>query len=268
MSLLNSKEYKLYANFLNKLAKQLTAYYYSKLNKNFKVSNKLKGKGYDPVTTSDKAFEKFIRSQIIKKFPDHQVIGEEFGHKKSKSNFTWVIDPIDGTRSFVIGNPTWSNLISLNYKGNPVLGLANFPVLKKYYLNYSEKIAYVFNNGMKRKISVNKRATFKSVKVSAAFHGWLSLEKQKKIPQILKLMQFPCSDALSYSHLAEGRVDIVIQCSNKIWDIHPLIPIIKAAGGNISTWDNRDAINAGNILVSSNKTIHNKFLKLLKPVSK
>ena len=268
MSLLNSKEYKLYANFLNNLAKQLTAYYYSKLNKTFKVSNKLKGKGYDPVTTSDKAFEKFIRSQIKKKFPDHQVIGEEFGHKKSKSDFTWVIDPIDGTRSFVIGNPTWSNLISLNYKGNPVLGLANFPVLKKYYLNYSEKIAYVFNNGMKKKISVNKKATFKSVKVSAAFHGWLSLEKQKKIPQILKLMQFPCSDALSYSHLAEGRVDIVIQCSNKIWDIHPLIPIVKAAGGNISTWDNRDAINAGNILVSSNKTIHNKFLRLLKPVSK
>ena len=268
MSLLNSKEYKLYANFLNNLAKQLTAYYYSKLNKTFKVSNKLKGKGYDPVTTSDKAFEKFIRSQIKKKFPDHQVIGEEFGHKKSKSDFTWVIDPIDGTRSFVIGNPTWSNLISLNYKGNPVLGLANFPVLKKYYLNYSEKIAYVFNNGIKKKISVNKRVTFKSVKVSAAFHGWLSLEKQKKIPQILKLMQFPCSDALSYSHLAEGRVDIVIQCSNKIWDIHPLIPIVKAAGGNISTWDNRDAINAGNILVSSNKTIHNKFLRLLKPVSK
>ena len=81
-------------------------------------------------------------------------------------------------------------------------------------------------------------------------------------------MQFPCSDALSYSHLAEGRVDIVIQCSNKIWDIHPLIPIIKAAGGYIPTWDNRDAINAGNILVSSNKIIHSKFLKLLKPVSK
>ena len=268
MNLLNSKEYKLYANFLNKLAKELTTYYYSKLNKTFKVSNKLKGKGYDPVTTSDKAFEKFIRSKIKKKFPDHQVIGEEFGHKKTKSDFTWVIDPIDGTRSFVIGNPTWSNLISLNYKGNPILGLANFPVLKKYYLNYSDKVAYVFHNGKRKKISVNKKATFKSVKVSAAFHGWLPLNKQKKIPQILKLMQFPCTDALSYSHLAEGRVDIVIQCSNKIWDIHPLIPIVKAAGGYISTWDNRNAINAGNILVSANKTIHDKFLKLLKPVSK
>ena len=268
MNKFNSKNYPIYANFLNSLAKELTSFYYSKLNKNFKVSNKLKGKGYDPVTTSDKAFEKFIRAKIKNKFPDHQVVGEEFGHKKSKSDFTWVIDPIDGTRSFVIGNPTWSNLISLNFKGNPILGLANFPVLKKYYLNYSDKVAYIVNNGKRKKISVNKKVSFKDVKVSAAFHGWLSLDKQKKIPKVLKLMQFPCSDALSYSHLAEGRVDIVIQCSNKIWDIHPIIPIIKAAGGHLSTWDNRDAVNAGNILVSSNKTIHNKFLKLLKPVSK
>ena len=263
-----SKNYSVYANFLNKLAKDLTRYYYSKLNRTFKVSNKLKGKGYDPVTTSDKAFEKFIRSKIKNKFPDHQVIGEEFGHKKSDSDFTWVIDPIDGTRSFVIGNPTWSNLISLNYKGNPILGLANFPVLKKYYLNYSDKIAYVFENGKRKKISVNKKATFKNVKVSAAFHGWLSLNKQKKIPQILKLMQFPCSDALSYSHLAEGRVDVVIQCSNKIWDIHPLIPIIEAAGGIVTTWNNDNAVKAGNILVSTNKSIHKKMLKILKPVSK
>ena len=268
MDQFNSKNYLIYANFLNKLAKDLTSFYYSKLNRTFKVSNKLKGKGYDPVTTSDKAFEKFIRSKIKNKFPDHQIVGEEFGHQKSKSDFTWVIDPIDGTRSFVIGNPTWSNLISLNYKGNPILGLANFPVLKKYYLNYSEKTAYVVDNGKRKKLSVNNKATFQNVKVSAAFHGSLSLDKQKKIPQILKLMQFPCSDALSYSHLAEGRVDVVIQCSNKIWDIHPIIPIIKAAGGYLSTWDNRDAVNAGNILVSPNKIIHNKFLKLLKPVSK
>ena len=124
------KNYPKFANFLNKMAKDLTKFYYLKLNKTFKVSNKLKGKGYDPVTTSDKAFEKFIRAKIKKNFPSHQIIGEEFGYKKSKSDFTWVIDPIDGTRSFVIGNPTWSNLISLNFKGYPILGLANFPALK------------------------------------------------------------------------------------------------------------------------------------------
>ena len=268
MRTLNSKQNRVYASFLNNLAKELTKFYYSKLNKSFKVSNKLKGKGYDPVTTSDKAFEKFIRSKINKKFPSHQVIGEEFGYKKSSSDFTWVIDPIDGTRSFVIGNPTWSNLISLNFKGKPVLGLANFPILKKYYLNFSDKIAYVVHNNIKKKITVNKKVSFSNIKVSAAFHGWLSLDKQKKIPKILKLMQFPCSDALSYAHLAEGRVDAVIQCSNKIWDIHPVMPIIEAAGGIISTWNNKDAVLAGNILVSANQSIHNKLLKLLRPALK
>ena len=135
MSTLKSSNYKTYSNFIENLAKKLTKFYYLKLNKPFKISNKFKGKGYDPVTSADKAFEKFIRKQISKRFPDHQIIGEEFGHQKSKSNFTWVLDPIDGTRSFVIGNPTWSNLISLNYKGKPVICLANFPVLKKYYFN-------------------------------------------------------------------------------------------------------------------------------------
>ena len=268
MDQFNSKNYPIYANFLNKLAKELTRFYYYKLNKPFKISNKLKGKGYDPVTTSDKAFEKFIRLKIKKKFPDHQVIGEEFGHKKSKSDFTWIIDPIDGTRSFVIGNPTWSNLISLNYKGTPVLGLANFPVLKKYYFNTTDKTAFVCENGKKRKIKVNTKATFSKIKMSVGFNGYLSLKKQKKIPIILKLMQFPCADALSYSHFAEGKLDTVLQCSNKIWDIHPLIPIIKAAGGIVTTWKNENAIKAGNIICSSNKSIHNKVLKILKPVSK
>ena len=265
---IKSSDYKTYSKFIENLAKKLTKFYYLKLNKPFKVSNKLKGKGYDPVTSADKAFEKFIRKEIKKKFPEHQVIGEEYGHKKSQSDFSWVIDPIDGTRSFVIGNPTWSNLISLNYKGNPVLGLANFPVLKKYYFNTSINSAYVSENGKKRRIKVNSKATFSNMKLSAAFHGSLSLNQQKKIPQILKRMQFPCSDALSYSHFTEGKLDIVIQCGNKIWDIHALIPIIRAAGGIVTTWKNDDAKKAGNIICSANKILHNKMLKILKPVSK
>ena len=80
-------------------------------------------------------------------------------------------------------------------------------------------------------------------------------------------MLFPCSDAFSYSHLAEGKVDVVLQCSNKIWDIQPLIPIIEAAGGIISTWKNTNAKKGGNIIVTTNKKIHNKLLRILKPVS-
>ena len=267
MSLLKSTEYKVYSKFIENLAKKLTKFYYLKLNRPFKVTNKLKGNGYDPVTSADKAFEKFIRNEIKKKFPNHQVIGEEFGFKKSKSDYSWVIDPIDGTRSFVIGNPTWSNLISLNFKGNPVIGLANFPVLKKYYLNTSLNSSYVSENGKKRKIKVNRRSTFSNMKLSAAFHGSLSLNQQKKIPQILNRMQFPCSDALSYSHFAEGKLDIVIQCGNKIWDIHPLIPIIRASGGIVTTWKNEDPKKAGDIICSANKTLHAKIIKILKPVS-
>ena len=80
-------------------------------------------------------------------------------------------------------------------------------------------------------------------------------------------MQFPCSDALSYSHLAEGKLDVVIQCGNKIWDIHPLIPIIEAAGGIVSTWKNQNAIYAGNILTTSNRSIHKKILNILKKIA-
>ena len=165
----------------------------------------------------------------------------------------------------MIGNPSWSNLISLNYKGQPVVGLANFPILKKYYLNTSDKSAYVFESQKKTKISVSKNVPFNRIKLAGAFYGSLSDKQKSKIPKVRKLMQFPVSDALSYSHFSEGKIDVVLQCKNKIWDIHPLIPIIKASGGIVSTWDGKDPINAGRILVSANRLIHNKMLKLLKP---
>ena len=259
--------YKTYFKFLNNLAKELTRFYNKKLSKSFQVTNKLKGRGYDPVTSSDKAFERFIRSKITKKFPEHQIIGEEFGKKISKSEYSWVIDPIDGTRSYVIGNPSWSNLISLNYKGIPIIGLANFPSLKKYYINFNHKIAYKFENGKRKKIKVNNKIIFKNARIAGAFHGVLSLKKQMKIPKVLKLLQFPCFDALSYSHMAEGKLDIVIQCGNKIWDIHPLIPIIRAAGGKVSTWKGDEPINGGKIIVANNEKNKNQMIKLLKTVS-
>tara|TARA_Y100000591_G_scaffold313580_1_gene319167 strand:- start:581 stop:1378 length:798 start_codon:yes stop_codon:yes gene_type:complete len=262
------KSYRTYANFLKSLSFKLTRFYNEKLDKNFVVYNKRKGKGYDPVTTSDRAFEKFIRNEIKKRFPTHQIIGEEFGKNKSKSEFSWIIDPIDGTRSYVTGNPTWSNLIALNHNGSPVLGLANFPKLNKFYMNINKKTAYVYENKKKRRLKVNKKTSFKNIKLAAAFHGWLPIKKQLKIKNFLNKMQFPCFDALTYAQLAEGRLDVVVQCANKIWDIHPLIPIIKAAGGIVTTWENKSPILAGNIIVSNNQTNHEKILKLLKPALK
>ena len=118
------------------------------------------------------------------------------------------------------------------------------------------------------RISVSKKIAFSQIKVAGAFYGSLSHKQKLKIPKVVKLMQFPVTDALSYSHFCEGKIDVIIQRKNKIWDIHPLIPIIEAAGGIVSTWNNKNAVIAGNILVSANKSIHTKMLRLLKPVSK
>ena len=265
--MLKSSDYKAYSKFIESLAKKLTKFYYSNLNRPFKISNKLKGKGYDPVTSADKAFEKFIRKEINKKFPTHQVIGEEFGYKKSKSEFSWVIDPIDGTRSYVVGNPSWSNLISLNYNGEPILGLANFPKMRKYYLNINKNSAFVFENKKKRKLKVNSKLNFTNAKLAAAFHNQLTLKQQSKIQKFIKRMQFPCFDALTYCQLAEGRLEMVAQCANKIWDIHPIMPIVRAAGAIVSTWGNKNPVVGGNIIVSNNKANHKKILKLLKPLA-
>ena len=267
MKKFDTKKYPIYASFLNRLAKDLTKFYYAKLDKPFKITNKMKGKGYDPVTTSDKAFEKFIRSKISKKFPNHQIIGEEYGHKNTNSEFSWVIDPIDGTRSYVVGNPSWSNLISLNYNGEPILGLANFPKMRKYYLNINKNSAFVFEKNKKKKLKVNSQLNFTNAKLAAAFHNQLTLKQQSKIQKFIKRMQFPCFDALTYCQLAEGRLEMVAQCANKIWDIHPLIPIVRASGAIVTTWGDKNPVVGGNIIVSNNKANHQRILKLLKPLA-
>ena len=117
-------------NFLKKLPQKLNSFYKKKSNSGIKVDNKSKSKkDFDPVTNFDKAFEKYIRSLINKKFPKDAIIGEEFSDKFSNNNYKWSVDPIDGTRAFVIGAPTWSNLISLSFDGKSLVGLANFPDL-------------------------------------------------------------------------------------------------------------------------------------------
>ena len=105
------------------------------------------------------------------------------------------------------------------------------------------------------------------LKIAGNFFGWLTLDEQKKISRLTKLIRFPCSDALSYCQLCEGKLNVVLQCYNKIWDIHPLIPLIKNAGGFISTWKGKDAKFAGSIVASSSKILQKKILNMLKPVA-
>jgi len=257
-----------YYNFLNSLPKKLNKLYFSKLKGKFKLNNKSKKKsGFDPVTNIDRAFEIFLRKEILNFFPNDGIIGEEFGERKTKSGFSWILDPIDGTRSFIIGSPTWSNLISVNYKNIPILGLSKFSYVKKYYITGADHSSYLVENNKFKKLRVAKPTSFNNTKMAGSFFGWLPLKKQLKISKLVSLMRFPCSDALSYCQLCEGKLDAVIQCSNKIWDVHPMIPLIKNAGGVINTWKNKDAKLAGNIVASSNIKTHKQLIKMLKPIA-
>ena len=256
-------------NFLKNLPLKLNSFYKKKSNSGIKVNNKSKSKkDFDPVTNFDKAFEKYIRSIINKKFPKDAIIGEEFSDKFSDNNYKWSVDPIDGTRAFVIGAPTWSNLISLSFEEKSLIGLANFPELSKFYIN-DKKRSYLFNNNKKTVLKSSNNNNLKTIKIIGNFHGTLSYEKQRKVIKkfgwSFRLAGF---DALNYCLLAEGKVDAVIEANLKPYDILPLIPIIKNAGAIVTNWKNEPAENGGNILATSNKTLHNKILKLLKPFTK
>ena len=257
-----------YYKFLNSLPKKINRLYFKKFAGKFKLHNKSKkSNGFDPVTNTDKSIEIFLRKEIEKRFPNDGIVGEEFKVKKSKNGFSWIIDPIDGTRSFVIGSPTWSNLISVNYKNEPTFGLVNFPMLKKYYITGTNNNSYLVENNKFKKLKVVKSKSPNNSKISGDFFGFLSLEEQKKISKLTRLMRYPCSDALSYCQLCEGRLNVVLQCRNKIWDIHPIITLVKKAGGHITNWKGKDPKAGGSILVSSSSSLHTKILKMLKPVA-
>ena len=268
MNQINKKNKLKYYKFLNSLPRKINKLYFGKLSGKFKLNNKSNKKnGFDPVTNIDRALELFLRKEIIKKFPKDGIIGEEFKAKKASSGFSWILDPIDGTRSFVIGSPTWSNLVSVNYNGKPKLGLVNFPMLKKYYITGIDNKSYVVENNKFKKLKVMKTKSLNNSKIAGNFFGWLTLNEQKKISKLTRLMRYPCSDALSYCQLCEGKLNVVIQCYNKIWDIHPMIPLVKNAGGFINTWKGKDPKIGGSIVVSSSRALHKKILKMLKPVA-
>ena len=139
-------------NFLKSLTIKLNNFYIKRSKSKLVIKNKSKDKkDFDPVTNLDQDFEKYIRSLISKQFPNDSIIGEEFADKNSANDYTWTIDPIDGTRAFVIGAPTWSNLIGLSFHKKSLLGLANFPELNKYYISDKNK-SYVFKNKTKSKV--------------------------------------------------------------------------------------------------------------------
>ena len=166
----------------------------------------------------------------------------------------------------MVGAPTWSNLIGLAHKDKPILGLANFPDLNKFYINDLKKSYLV--NAKKTILKTSKETNLKKCKVIGHLHETLFLKKyNKKIEKVRSLVSYfgaATFDALNFCLLAEGKVEAVIETNLKPFDIVPLIPIVEKAGGIVSTWDNKSATKGGNILATANKMLHDKILKILK----
>lgn len=210
---------------------------------------------WDPVTEGDKAGERAIRQLIEEHFPEHGIHGEEYGRKEARSPFTWVLDPVDGTRAFVCGMPTWTTLIGLTYEGRPRLGIMNQPFVGELFLGTPSG---AWNIHGKRRTALKVRPC---ASVREATAGTTSPEQYRqesdaagfrRLASTVKMMRYG-GDAYFYSLLAAGHLDIAMDAGLQAYDIAALIPIIEGAGGVAGSWSGSDVRQGGNVICASSQ---------------
>jgi histidinol phosphatase-like enzyme (inositol monophosphatase family) len=217
---------------------------------------------WDPVTEADRSAERMIRDLIEKNYPDHGIIGEEYGIKTGTSPYTWVLDPIDGTRAFVIGMPTWATLIGLYRDGKPLLGVMNQPyVNEKFYGN--PQGAWLQHNGQTQQIYVRKPVSLaKAAAGTTSPHLFEDYPKFEALRKSVTSMRYG-GDCYFFGLLSAGHLDIAMDAGLQIYDIAALIPIIEGAGGIVSTWTKNDPTQGGNILAASCQKLLDEAIELM-----
>jgi histidinol phosphatase-like enzyme (inositol monophosphatase family) len=217
----------------------------------------------DPVTKSDILIEKFIRSKIRSKFPNHTIFGEELIAEVNNKEFEWYIDPIDGTKNYLMGLPTWSNLIGLYKNGKPLIGFANFPDLNKFYFSDSKK-SFLVKNKNKKLIKSSKNTNFNKLKIAINTFNTIKIKKIYNFFKNYKgIIKITGCDAYNFCSVAEGKIDALIEAGLKKIDVLPLVPIIDNSGAIITNWKGQRNFSEGKILVSGNKKLHGKLLKII-----
>lgn len=233
------------------------------LSKNLQYKSK-KNLSIDPVTKMDIKIEELIRTNIKKKFKNHNIIGEELKDENFYSDYTWVIDPIDGTKNLILNLPTWSNLIGLYYKKKCIFSFANFPVLQKTFIG-TTKSSYLFNINKRKKIKSNKNANIHNMKLALNTIHPLSFKKVNRfISSYNGFFRTTASDAYNFCSIAEGKLDVLIESGLKSVDILPIIKIVESSGAIITNWDGDKNFNDGKVIVASNKKIHQFILDKIK----
>jgi len=223
------------------------------------VENKLSDGGFDPVTQADRGAEKAIRNLIEAQYPNHQIFGEEFGRKITDSPFEWVLDPIDGTRAFISGLPTWGTLIGLRYNGEPVIGVIDQPYMGERYLGWTTGATL---NG--KPIRTRPCPNLSSATLSTTDPDLFTGNERPLFDQILsesKLVRYGM-DCYAYAILSSGFLDVVMESGLELYDMMALIPVVRGAGGSASGWSGESPGPSGRLLAVGDPALAEKLLKI------
>lgn len=228
------------------------------------MDNKLAA-GFDPVTAADRAGERAMRTLIGETFPDHGIVGEEYGEKPARSPFSWVLDPVDGTRSFVCGMTSWATLVGLTFEGRPMVGVMHQPYVGEIFVG-SPAGSFFKHAGLTTRLATSSTASLaQSIATTTAPHLYRSARQGRFLAAVNSAVQFMRYDGDSYFFcmLAAGQIDLALDAGLQPYDIAALIPIIEGAGGVVATWDGDTAAGGGDILAAANRALFDQASALL-----
>ena len=229
------------------------------------VEDKSRGGSFDPVTAADRAGEQAMRALIRATFPGHGITGEEFDAERPDAEYVWVLDPIDGTKSFISGMPAWGTLIALTHKGTPVLGMVHQPFIGERFSGDGAAAQYSGPAG-ERALMVRECARLADAVVYTTSPRLMEAADRARFAQVeeaARLSRYG-GDCYAYCMLAAGHIDLVIETGLKPHDVIPLIPIIAGAGGIMTTWEGGSASGGGRIIAAGDERVHAEAMAMLK----
>jgi myo-inositol-1(or 4)-monophosphatase len=232
----------------------------------FRAAHTVESKGdlFDPVTDADKAAERAMRALIEPAFPDHSILGEEYGGELASSGYQWILDPIDGTRAFISGLPLWGVLIGLYHDGRPLIGVMDQPYLEERYRGWNDG-ANLTARGATRTLETRGCAALGDAILSTTDPYLFKNEEADAFARVrseAKLTRYGY-DCYAYAMVASGTLDCVIESGLKPFDIAALIPILVGAGGGACAWDGGDASAGGRVLAYGDARVRDEALTLL-----
>jgi histidinol phosphatase-like enzyme (inositol monophosphatase family) len=221
--------------------------------------------GFDPVTIADRNAEVAIRREIARAYPDHGILGEELGEYQGGGRYRWIIDPIDGTRSFMLGQLHWGTLIALTDGGRPVIGVMHQPFTEETFIG-SPLGAELRHQGTIRKLRTRPAKPLAETVICAThpamFDDARSQAAFARVSAQARSVRYG-GDCYTPCMVAAGYADLVIEAAMKAWDIQPLIPIVEAAGGVITDWSGGDPCNADRVIVAGDRKLHGQVVEAL-----